>query len=111
MGFNMAEKKKIRTEYAKWYRKAKEADKTKILDEYLKLVGKDNRKYAIFILNREGKKQLRLVGGKCVNVEITCNHRKKGFTKNTTMRLNACLQKRKRNISLREKVPPKKVVF
>ena len=40
MGFTMAEKRKIRTEYAKRYRKATKADKTKILDEYLKLTGK-----------------------------------------------------------------------
>ena len=77
MGFTMAEKKKIRAEYAKRYRKAKKAEKTKILDEYLKLVGKGNRKYAIFILNREGKKQLRLVGGKYANVEITSSPRRK----------------------------------
>ena len=50
MGFTMAEKK--------------------ILDEYLKLPGKGNRKYAIYALNREGKKQLRLIDGKTVNVII-----------------------------------------
>ena len=52
MGFTMAEKKKIRAEYAKRYRKAKKADKTNILDEYLKLMGKGNRKYATVTLNR-----------------------------------------------------------
>jgi len=30
------------------------AEKTKILDEYLKLPGKGNRKYAIYALNMEG---------------------------------------------------------
>ena len=35
MGFTMAERKKIRAEYAKRYRKAKKAEKTKILNEYL----------------------------------------------------------------------------
>jgi len=77
MGFTMAEKKKIRAEYAKRYRKANKADKTKILDEYLKLMGKGNRKYAIVILNREGKKQLRLIDNKYVNVEVTSASRRK----------------------------------
>jgi len=77
MGFTMAERKKIRAEYAKRYRKAKKPEKTKILNEYLELLGKGNRKHAIFILNREGKKQLRFIGGKNVNVVITGNHRRK----------------------------------
>jgi transposase InsO family protein len=77
MGFTMAEKKKITAEYAKHYRKAKKTAKTKILDEYLKLLGKGNRKYAIFTLNREGKKQLRLFNKEYVNVEITGTPRKK----------------------------------
>jgi hypothetical protein len=77
MGFTMAEKNKIRAEYAKRYRKAKKTEKTKILDEYLKLVGKGNRKYAIFTLNREGKKQLRLINGKNTNVIISSTARKK----------------------------------
>ena len=73
----MAEKKKIRAEYAKQYRKAKKAGKTKILDEYLKLLGTGNRKYAIHSLNREGKKQLRFIDGKNVNVVISSAARKK----------------------------------
>jgi len=77
MGFTMAERKKIRAEYAAKYRKAKRAEKTKILDKYLELVGKGNRKYAIYTLNREGKKQLRFIGGKNVNVVITSSRRKK----------------------------------
>jgi len=77
MGFTMAERRKIRAEYAKKYRKAKKAEKTKILNEYLELLGKGNRKYEIYALNREGKKQLRLLGGKYVNVIISSNHRKK----------------------------------
>ena len=77
MGFSMAERKKIIVEYAKRYRKAKKPEKTKILNEYLELIGKGNRKYAIFILNKEGKKQLRFIGGKNVNVVITGNHRRK----------------------------------
>ena len=77
MGFTMAEKNKIRAEYAKRYRKAKKTEKTKILDEYLKLLDRGNRKYAIFILNREGKKQLRLIDGKNVNVVISSTVRKK----------------------------------
>jgi len=77
MGFTMAERKKIRAEYAKRYRKAKKSEKTKILNEYLELLGKGNRKYAIFILNREEKKQLRFIGGKNINVVITGNHRRK----------------------------------
>ena len=77
MGFTMAEKKKIRAEYARQYRKAKKKDKTKILNEYLKLLDGGNRKYAIYSLNREGKKQLRFIGGENVNVEISSNIRKK----------------------------------
>jgi hypothetical protein len=73
----MAEKKKLRAEYAKRYRKARKAEKTKILDEYLKLLGLVNRKHAIFTLNREGKKQLRFIDGKNVNVVITSNNRRK----------------------------------
>ena len=53
MGFTMAERKKIRAEYAAKYRKAPKAEKTKILDKYLELIGKGNRKYAIYTLNRE----------------------------------------------------------
>jgi len=77
MGFTMAERKKIRAEYAKRYRKAKKAEKTKILNEYLELLGKGNRKYEIYALNREGKKQLRLLGGKYVNIIISNNNRRK----------------------------------
>jgi hypothetical protein len=77
MAFTMAEKNKIRTEYAKQYRKATKSEKTKILDEYLKLLGKGNRKYAIFTLNREGKKQLHLLDGKYVNVKISSPVRRK----------------------------------
>ena len=39
MGFTMVERKKIRVEYAKRYRKAKKVKKTKILNEYLELAG------------------------------------------------------------------------
>jgi hypothetical protein len=77
MGFTMAERKKIRAEYAKKYRRAQKAEKTKILDRYLELIGGGNRKYAIHTLNREGKKQLRFIGGKNVNVVITGSCRKK----------------------------------
>ena len=41
-------KKKIRAEYAAKYREAPKAEKTKILDKYLELIGKGNRKYAIY---------------------------------------------------------------
>jgi len=77
MGFTMAEKNKIRAEYAKRYRKAKKIEKTKILDEYLKLLGGGNRKYSIFTLNRESKKQLRFIDGKNVNIVISSTVRKK----------------------------------
>jgi tRNA A37 threonylcarbamoyladenosine dehydratase len=70
-------KNKIRAEYARRYRKAKKTEKTKILDEYLKLLGGGNRKYAIFALNREGKKQLRLIDGENVNVIVTSRARRK----------------------------------
>ena len=81
MRFTMAERKKIRAEYARRYRKAKKSEKTKMLNEYLELLGKGNRKYAIFILNREGKKQLRFIGGKNVNVVITGDRRRKRIYK------------------------------
>ena len=77
MGFDMAGKKKIRAEWAPKYRKAKKDEKTNILNAYLELIGGGNRKYAIYTLNREGKKQLRCIGGKNVNVIITDNCRKK----------------------------------
>lgn len=77
MGFTMAERGKIRENYAKKYREADKAEKTKILNEYLELLGKGNRKYEIYALNREGKKQLRHIGGKSVNVKITSKQRKK----------------------------------
>jgi transposase InsO family protein len=77
MGFTMAEKMKIRAEYAKQYRKAKKTEKTQILTAYLKLMGGGNRKYAIVTLNREGKKQLRLIGGTYVNIAISSTIRKK----------------------------------
>jgi len=57
------------------------AEKTKIPDEYLKLLGGGNRKYAIFSLNREGKKQLRVIDGKYVNVEISSKARRKRYYK------------------------------
>jgi len=76
MGFTMAEKKKIIREYASRYRKAAKVEKTRLLDEYLALAG-GNRKYAIYRLNREGKRQLRQIGGEYVNVEITARVRKK----------------------------------
>jgi hypothetical protein len=50
----MAEKKKIAAKYALRYRKASKAEKTRLLDEYVRLSG-ENRKYAIFKLNRVGK--------------------------------------------------------
>ncbi|MDR0474611.1 MAG: hypothetical protein LBH43_13185 [Treponema sp.] len=81
MGFTTAGKKKIRAEYAKRCRKAKKAGKTKILNEYLELIGGGNRKYAIYTLNREGKKQLCFINGKNVNAVITSNRRKKRIYK------------------------------
>ena len=73
----MAEKRKIRAEFAKRYRKAAKREKTKILNEYLELLGKGNRKYEIHALNREGKKQLRFINGKNVNLVISSSQRKK----------------------------------
>jgi len=73
----MAGKKKIRAEWAPKYRKAKKDEKTKILNAYLELIGGGNRKYAIYTLNREGKKQLHFINGKTVNVVITSNQRRK----------------------------------
>ena len=77
MGFTMAEKHKIRAQFAKQYRKAKKSEKTKILNEYLKLLGKANRKYEIFCLNREAKKLLHVIDNKYVNVEISNTVRRK----------------------------------
>jgi hypothetical protein len=81
LGFTVAGKKKIRAEYAVRYRKAKKKEKTKILDGYLELTGGGNRKYAVYALNREGKKRLRFVNGKNVNAEITGNRREKRVCK------------------------------
>jgi transposase InsO family protein len=72
----MAEKRKITGKFAPRYRKADKAGKTKILDEYLGLVG-GNRKYAIFKLGREGKQQLRLIDGRYVNVRVSSGTRRK----------------------------------
>jgi hypothetical protein len=72
----MAEKKKIIREYAPRYRMAAKSEKTRLLNEYLALAG-GNRKYAIYRLNREGKRQLRWVDGEYVNVEISGRTRKK----------------------------------
>jgi hypothetical protein len=77
MGFTMAEKKKITTEYAPRYRFASKSEKTKILDEYLVLTGSTSRKYAIFKLGRVGKTQLRVINGETLNVKIVEKNRKK----------------------------------
>ena len=77
MGFTMAEKKKITAEYAPRYRKAKKSEKTRLLDEYLRLSGSKSRKYAIFKLNRVGKVQLRTIGGETVKVKTDGKSRKK----------------------------------
>jgi hypothetical protein len=50
------------------------------------LLGGGNRKYAINTLNREGKKQLRFIGGKNVNEIISSAARKKSIQKNTTIK-------------------------
>jgi hypothetical protein len=76
MGFTMAEKKKITGTFAPRYRKADKAGKTKLLDEYLALVG-GNRKYAICTLGREGKQQLRLIDGGYVNLRVSSGNRRK----------------------------------
>jgi hypothetical protein len=77
MGFTMAEKKKIATEFAPRYRKAGKSENSRILDEYLFLAGSKSRKYAIFKLNRIGKTQLRLLDGQTVKVIIVEKSRKK----------------------------------
>jgi hypothetical protein len=76
-GIHHGGKNKIKAEYAKRHRKANKPEKPKNLDECLKLLGKGNRKYAIFALNREGKKQLRLIDGKYANAEISTKTRRK----------------------------------
>jgi hypothetical protein len=76
MRFTVAEKKKITAEYASRYRIARKAEKTKLLDEYLRLAG-GNRKYAIFKLNRIGKTQLRVIDGEHVVVKMVEKSRKK----------------------------------
>ncbi|GHV93588.1 hypothetical protein AGMMS50268_40910 [Spirochaetia bacterium] len=70
-------KKKITAEYAPRYRTAKKSEKTRLLDEYLRLTGSKSRKYAIFKLNRVGKVQLRTIGGETVKVKIVEKNRKK----------------------------------
>jgi hypothetical protein len=77
MGFTMAEKKKITAEYAPRYRKARKAEKTRLLDEYIALIGSKSRKYAIFKLNRVGRTLLYNIGGKTVNIKIVDKGKKK----------------------------------
>jgi hypothetical protein len=77
MGFTMAEKNKITAEFALRYRKAGKREKSRILDEFLTLIGSKSRKYAIFKLNRVGKTQLRVIDGKAVTVKIVAKSRKK----------------------------------
>ncbi|MDR0476100.1 MAG: hypothetical protein LBH43_20835 [Treponema sp.] len=56
----------------------RDKEKSKILDDYLELI----RKHTVWALNREGKKPLRFVNGKNVNVIITGNrHKKRGYKK------------------------------
>ncbi|MDR2742791.1 MAG: hypothetical protein LBB98_11660, partial [Treponema sp.] len=76
MGFTMAEKKKIAAQFASRYRNAGKSEKSRILDEYLALCGSKSRKYAIFKLNRVGKKQLRTLDGQTVTVVIVEKSRK-----------------------------------
>ena len=77
MGFTMAEKHKITAEFAPRYRKAGKREKSRILDEYLSLIGSTSRKYAIFKLNRVAKTHLRFIDGQNVIVKFVEKKRKK----------------------------------
>jgi hypothetical protein len=70
MGLKMATKNEIDREYAPKYRQASKREKTRILDMYLELTGRKNRKNAITRLNSFGKKRPMNIGGKSVNAVI-----------------------------------------
>jgi len=70
MGLTMKEKQALADVTGLRYRKAKKAAKSTILDEFCKNTGY-HRKYAIFLLGRAGKTQLRRIGSATVKVIIT----------------------------------------
>jgi hypothetical protein len=77
MGMTMSAKKELTTEKARQYRKAKTCeDKGKILDAFIADTGY-HRKYAISILNGEGKEKLLAAGGKPVKARVSHKTRRK----------------------------------
>jgi hypothetical protein len=76
----MQEKKALADVTGSRYRNGKRREKTAILNEFCKSTGY-NRKYAITILRNAGKKQMRRINGRMVNVKITAKtHRKRLYT-------------------------------
>lgn len=69
MGLTMKEKKALTTELARQYRRSNHTGKTAILNEFVLTTGY-NRKYAIHLLSNWGKKTIRIINGKMVNVVI-----------------------------------------
>jgi hypothetical protein len=76
MELSMKEKKSVTRVTAPRYRRAKKAEKTVILDEYLENTGY-NRKYAIHLLANEGLVKHCRIDGKPVKLAVTHGKRKK----------------------------------
>jgi transposase InsO family protein len=72
----MAQKKTLADITGPRYRKAGKAKKSAILDEFCQTTGY-NRTYAVTLLRRAGKTQLRRMGKKMVKVKITAHSRRK----------------------------------
>ncbi|GHT48266.1 hypothetical protein FACS1894102_0900 [Spirochaetia bacterium] len=80
MGLSMREKQALTGEVAKRYRKAKKAEKSRILSEFVANSGY-NRKYAIHILTHEGKVKNKRIDGELVAIKIAHKQKKKRLYK------------------------------
>jgi hypothetical protein len=70
MGLTMKEKKAVTRQVRSRYRKAGRKEKSAILDEFIKITGYKNRKYALRILNKPAQAQaLLFVKGKAVKLK------------------------------------------
>jgi hypothetical protein len=70
MGLTMQEKKAVARQVRSRYRKAGRKDKSAIMDEFIKITGYKNRKYALRILNKpEAPQAILVVNGKAVKLK------------------------------------------
>ena len=69
MGLSMKERKALTNETARRYRAATKRDKKVILDQFCLSTG-FNRKYAIHLLNRWGKAEVKMIDGKPVRIVV-----------------------------------------